>query len=123
MEFMPHELRTGREVRALARSGQLRTHTCGLAPGYLQANLVILPQACAYDFLVFCQRNPKPCPVLEVTDPGTPFIQKMAEGADLRTDLPGYNADCRKDYKDSAAFKKRGWFQFYDTGKVWRVLS
>jgi len=61
-----------------------------LAPGYAQANLVILPKACAYDFLLFCQRNPKPCPVIEVTEPGDPHPSYTAPGADLRTDVPRY---------------------------------
>jgi len=61
-----------------------------LAPGYLQANLVVVPQALAFDFLLFCQRNPKPCPLLEVTDPGSPEPRELAPGADLRTDLPRY---------------------------------
>jgi uncharacterized protein YcsI (UPF0317 family) len=69
--------------------GGLRTPTAGWAPGYAQANLVVLPRDAAFDFLVFAQRNPKPCPVLDVTDPGAPFTD-LAPGADLRTDLPAY---------------------------------
>lgn len=69
--------------------GGLRTPTAGWAPGYAQANLVVLPREAAYDFLVFAQRNPKPCPVLDVTDPGSP-VSSLAPGADLRTDLPAY---------------------------------
>jgi uncharacterized protein YcsI (UPF0317 family) len=64
--------------------------TAGLAPHYAQANLVILPENWAFDFLRFCQANPKPCPVLEVTDPGDPMLKVAAPGADLRTDLPRY---------------------------------
>lgn len=67
----PHAaLSTGVAVRAAARSGALRGHTSGLAPGFAQANLVFVPRASAFDFLLFCQRNPKPCPLLEVLDPG-----------------------------------------------------
>ena len=77
-------------VRALARGGELDRHTAGLAPGYAQANLAILPRDLAYDFLLFCQRNPKPCPLLDVTDPGSPEPLLVAPGADLRTDLPRY---------------------------------
>ena len=62
----------------------------GLAPGHVQANLVILPKGQAYDFLVLCQRNPKPCPLIEVTDPGNPEPVGVAPGADLRTDVPKY---------------------------------
>jgi uncharacterized protein YcsI (UPF0317 family) len=78
------------DVRAQARSGGLAGPTCGLAPGYLQANLVIVPEDLAFDFLRFCQRNPKPCPILEVTEAGAWEPRRVARGADLRTDLPRY---------------------------------
>jgi uncharacterized protein YcsI (UPF0317 family) len=64
--------------------------TPGLAAGFVQANLVVLPRDWAFDFLLFCQRNPKPCPLLDVTDPGDPEPKAVAPGADLRTDLPAY---------------------------------
>ena len=54
----------GADIRAQARSGLLAGPTCGLAPDYLQANLVILPEDLAFDFLRFCQATPKPCPIL-----------------------------------------------------------
>src|SRR4029453_10456900 len=69
--------------------------TAGLAPGFVQANLAILPRDAAYDFLLFCQRNPRPCPLIEVTDAGSPEPVGVAPGADLRTDLPRYRI-----YKD-----------------------
>jgi len=72
------------------RRGEWRAPTSGLAPGFAQANLVVVPQSIAYDFLVFCQRNPKPCPLIDVTDPGDPEPLLAAPGADLRTDLPRY---------------------------------
>jgi uncharacterized protein YcsI (UPF0317 family) len=78
------------EVRAAIRDGLWTTHTSGLAAGYTQANLVILPQEYAYDFLLFCVRNPKPCPLLDVTDVGSAVPTLAAAGADLRTDLPRY---------------------------------
>jgi uncharacterized protein YcsI (UPF0317 family) len=81
---------TPEQVRARARAGDLSGPTCGLAAGYLQANLVVVPKSIAFDFLLFCQRNPKPCPLLEVTDPGVPEPRELAPGADLRTDLPRY---------------------------------
>ena len=84
------EARAPRELRKAIREGQWTGPTAGLAPGFVQANLVILPKAHAYDFLVFCQRNPRPCPLLEVTDPGSPEPGELAPGADLRTDLPRY---------------------------------
>lgn len=83
-------MNTGAEVRAACRSGRLAGPTPGLAPGFVQANLVVLPQDWAWDFLLFCQRNPKPCPLLDVTEPGDPEPRLTAPGADLRTDLPAY---------------------------------
>jgi len=77
-------------IRAAIRDGACRGHTAGLAPAYAQANLVALPRELAYDFLLFCQRNPKPCPLLDVTDVGSPVPGLVAPGADLRVDLPRY---------------------------------
>jgi uncharacterized protein YcsI (UPF0317 family) len=79
---------TGAEARAAFRSGEATT-TAGQAPGHVQANLVSVPRQDAYDFLLFAQRNPKPCPVLDVTDAGS-ATTVLAPGADLRTDLPRY---------------------------------
>jgi uncharacterized protein YcsI (UPF0317 family) len=81
---------TPQEARQQIRDGRWRKPTAGLAPGHVQANLVILPRALAFDFLLFAQRNPKPCPVIEVTDPGSPEPVLTAPGADLRTDVPAY---------------------------------
>jgi uncharacterized protein YcsI (UPF0317 family) len=81
---------TAAEVRRLARLGQWNGPTAGLAPGYVQANLVVVPRDLAFDFLLFCQRNPKPCPLLDVTEPGSAEPRLVAPGADLRTDLPRY---------------------------------
>jgi uncharacterized protein YcsI (UPF0317 family) len=81
---------TGADVRQAARSGEWTGPTPGLALGYVQANLVIVPKDLAFDFLLFCQRNPKPCPVLDVTEPGDPEPRDIAPGADVRTDLPRY---------------------------------
>jgi uncharacterized protein YcsI (UPF0317 family) len=79
-----------RKVREQIREGKWRKPTAGLAPGYVQANLVVLPRDLAYDFLLFAQRNPKPCPIIEVTDVGSPEPRLSAPEADLRTDVPGY---------------------------------
>jgi uncharacterized protein YcsI (UPF0317 family) len=81
---------SGKDVRAAARSGRWRRATHGLARGYVQANLAIVPERHAFDFMRFCQRNPKPCPVLDVTDPGDPEARLAAPGSDIRVDLPGY---------------------------------
>ena len=77
-------------IRALIRSSEWKGVTAGLAPGYVQANLAILPRELAFDFLLFCQRNPKPCPLLEVLESGLSEPKQMAPGADLRTDVPRY---------------------------------
>lgn len=63
--------------------------TAGLAKGYTQANLIAVPADWAYEMLLFAQRNPKPCPVLDVTDTGSPHTA-LAPGADLRTAIPRY---------------------------------
>lgn len=81
---------TGAEVRALCRNGEFDLPTPGLAMSYVHANLVILPKDWAFEFLLFCQRNPKACPLLDVTEPGDPEPRNAAKGADLRTDLPAY---------------------------------
>lgn len=78
------------DLRGAIRAGQWRRPTAGLAPGFTQANLAIVPRELAYDFLLFCQRNPKPCPLLEVFDAGDPEPREFAPGADIRTDVPRY---------------------------------
>lgn len=79
-----------KDLRAQIRSGTWTAQTSGQAPGFAQANLVVVPRGLAFDFLLFTQRNPKPCPVLEVLEPGDPVPHASAPGADVRTDLPGY---------------------------------
>lgn len=81
---------TGAAARALIRAGEWRRPTAGLADGYVQANLAVLPREYAYEFLRFCAFNPRPCPVLDVTDAGSPAAARAAPGSDLRVDLPRY---------------------------------
>ena len=81
---------SGRDLRALVRRGDFAGVTPGLALGYVQANLVVLPREQAFDFLLFCQRNPKPCPLLDVTTAGDAEPKLCAPGADIRTDVPRY---------------------------------
>jgi uncharacterized protein YcsI (UPF0317 family) len=78
------------EMRAIARRGEWRGSTAGQCPAYQQANLVVLPKEAASEFAAFCTRNPKPCPLIEITPPGDPEPARSAPGADIRTDLPGY---------------------------------
>jgi len=82
---------TPKKIRDLIRKGNWDKPTAGLAMGYAQANLVILPQKYAFDFLLFCQRNPKPCPLLEVLEPGEFRTKVLSLDADIRTDVPRYN--------------------------------
>ena len=78
-------------VRTKIRSGAYCDHTSGLANGFLQANLVILEQSYALDFMRFCQRNPKPCPLVGVTDTGSPFMRTLGADIDIRSDVPSYH--------------------------------
>ena len=84
------DLETGNDVRLAARSGDLTGPTSGLAHDHVQANLAILPESLAFNFLLFCQRNPKPCPVVEVLDPGQVDPLITSKGSDVRTDVPKY---------------------------------
>ncbi|WP_105254361.1 putative hydro-lyase [Pseudoalteromonas sp. T1lg75] len=83
-------LHTPADIRKLIRAGDYTGHTSGFAPGFVQANLVILPQKYAYDFLRFCQANPKSCPLLGQTEAGAVGLKALAEDLDIRTDLPKY---------------------------------
>ena len=86
----PDESSSAQSVRRAARSGALSTHTSGLAGAHAQGNLVVLPQAHAGDFLRFCQANPKPCPLLGVSEVGDPGLPALGADLDIRTDLPRY---------------------------------
>ena len=81
---------TGRGARLAARTGEFKGATAGVAPGYVQGNLAILPGALAGDFLRFCQLNPKPCPLLAASSPGDVRLPTLADDLDIRTDLPRY---------------------------------
>ncbi|MEU3017372.1 MULTISPECIES: putative hydro-lyase [unclassified Nocardiopsis] len=94
-------------ARALFRAG-LRVPTSGYSSGYAQANLISLPRDLAFDFLLFAQRNPKACPVLDVTEPGE--VSASIFDGDLRTDLPAYRV-----YRDGAFTEERT-----DVTDLWR---
>lgn len=81
---------TGSSVREACRTGVWDRPTSGLAPGFQQGNLVVLPASYADDFLRFCVRNPKPAPVLGVSDPGDPHLPGLGQDVDIRYDLPRY---------------------------------
>ncbi|MEM9426396.1 MAG: putative hydro-lyase [Pseudomonadota bacterium] len=78
------------DVRAAIRSGAYTGHTAGLAPGRLQCNLAILPERFALDFLRFCQRNPKPCPIVGVSDTGDAMLPTLGHDIDIRSDVSKY---------------------------------
>jgi uncharacterized protein YcsI (UPF0317 family) len=82
--------RTGLAARHAIRRKDYAGPTSGLAPGFVQANLAILPEALAEDFMRFCRLNPKPCPLLGVSAPGDWRMPALAEDLDIRTDLPRY---------------------------------
>jgi uncharacterized protein YcsI (UPF0317 family) len=79
------------ELRHKVRSGEFRLPTAGYCGDFAQANLVILPQAHADAFLLFCQRNQRACPLLAVGEPGQWNLSRLGQDMDLRSDVPGYN--------------------------------
>ena len=79
------------ELRRQVRGGHFRQPTAGYCGDHAQANLVILPQQYAADFLLFCQRNPRACPLLAVGTPGQWDLPALGHDMDLRSDVPGYN--------------------------------
>jgi uncharacterized protein YcsI (UPF0317 family) len=79
-----------RQVRLAIRTGKYRGNTAGLAPGHVQGNVCILPKEYAEDFRLFCERNPKPCPLLAMSKPGDPMLPTLGHDVDIRTDVSGY---------------------------------
>ena len=98
-----------RDMRARIRGGEWTGPTVGCSDGYVQANLVVLPQRLAGDFLLFCERNPGPCPLLEATTPGGFEPRDTAPGADLRTDLPRYRIYKRGELQQEVTDLLRHW--------------
>jgi uncharacterized protein YcsI (UPF0317 family) len=97
-----------RLVREMIRKGELKRPTSGMCGGYAQGNLAVLPKKYAYDFLLFAQRNPKPCPNLEVSDVGSREFVLTAKGSDIARDIPLYliykNGELAGEYEDVAEF-------------------
>lgn len=100
---------TPAELRRACRHGEFASPTSGQAAGRIQANLMTVPKADAFDFLLFCQRNPKPCPLVEVLSAGV-REPACARGADIATDLPGYRV-----YRDGELVEERD-----DVAGLWR---
>lgn len=87
---MSYENMKPTEVRKEIAQGNITGPTAGMSAGYAQANLVILPKKYAYDFLLFTQRNPRSCPLLEVGDVGDPYLKHIAKGCDITKEIPKY---------------------------------
>lgn len=104
------------EVREMIRRGAMQKPTSGMCRGYAQGNLVTLPKNLAYDFLLFTQRNPKPCPVLEVTDEGCKELRVIAPDSDITTDIPKYRVyrkgELQGEYTDIKSFWREDFVSF-----------
>eukprot|EP00039_Didymoeca_costata_P024253 m.9775 g.9775 ORF g.9775 m.9775 type:complete len:288 (-) comp4130_c0_seq1:117-980(-) len=98
-----------KNVRLQCRAGNLKAPTPGLAPGYVQANVVILPKEHAFDFLLFCLKNPRPCPLLDVTEEGVVGPAIMAPDSDITTDVPKYRV-----------WQKGEMQELYEVKHIWR---
>lgn len=98
------------EARRLIRSGVITGQTSGMAPGRVQGNLVILPADWASDFLDFCLANPKPCPLLAMSEPGDPRLPSLGKDMDIRSDIPSYRV-----FKNGALVEEVG-----DISALWR---
>lgn len=96
------------EARARIRRGEIDFPTTGMCNGYAQGNLVVLPKDLAWDFLLFCQRNPRSCPLLEVADAGDRTFSRFAPGSDIAKDIPRYrvyeNGEMTGEYTDVSRF-------------------
>jgi uncharacterized protein YcsI (UPF0317 family) len=99
------------DLRRAIRAGRFRGPTSGCADGHLQGNLAILPGALAGDFLRYCQRNPKPCPVIGISEPGDPTIPALGSDLDIRTDIGAYRV---------FEAGTQGHATVSDLGSVWR---
>ena len=79
------------QVRGLIRRGEITGQTGGMALGYMQGNLAILSADLALEFARFCQRNPKPCPLVGISDTGDPMLRTLGKDIDIRSDISSYN--------------------------------
>lgn len=97
-------------ARLQIRDQNIKGNTAGIALGHVQGNLMILPQTLANDFLLFCQRNPQPCPILAVSEPGNPMLPTLGVDIDIRSDIPRYRV-----WKDGVMVDEP-----YDITNYWR---
>lgn len=100
---------TPRECREVFRRGDWTQPTTNVCLGYTNANLAIVPKSLAYDFLLFCQRNSKPCPLLEVLEPGDPVVKYLAKDADIRTDISRYRVFIKGELVEEPTDIKKYW--------------
>jgi uncharacterized protein YcsI (UPF0317 family) len=98
-----------RAVRFAARSGAFAGVTAGLAPGHVQGNVCILPRAFADDFRAYCGRNPKPCPLIGVSEPGDPRLPELGRDLDIRSDVPRYRVFRDGELKDEVTDVRDLW--------------
>ncbi|HZY17968.1 MAG TPA: putative hydro-lyase [Ramlibacter sp.] len=116
MHPLPDSYSTGAEARRAIRAGRLRGDTSSVATGHVQANLAIVPQRWAPDFLTYCMRNPKPCPLLGVSEPGQVTLAAVAADLDLRRDVPGYrvwrDGELEREVDDLLALWQPDWVTF-----------
>ncbi len=97
------------QIRKRIRTGQHVAHTAGLARGKLQCNLAILPEVYALDFLRFCQRNPKPCPLVGVSETGDPMLPTLGRDIDIRTDVPRYRVFSNGEFAEEVTDISNRW--------------
>jgi uncharacterized protein YcsI (UPF0317 family) len=101
---------TGRDARRRIRAqGNNIAPTSGMAPGYVQGNLAILPKEFAADFARFCALNPKPCPLLGQSEPGDPRLPMLGEDLDIRTDIPLYRVWKKGELIEEVTDLKKVW--------------
>lgn len=98
------------EYRSMVRTGEWTSATHGVCSGYAMADMVIIPKEYAYNYLVFCQQNPRALSIVDITEAGSPYPTRLAPDADLRTDLPRYIV-----YKDGQVIDEPT-----DIKKYWR---
>ena len=96
-------------ARKAIRSHGFTGYTAGIAPGYVQANVCILPRAFAEDFLLYCQRNPRPCPLIARSDAGDPRLPALGENLDIRTDIPRYHIFRNGEFVEEATNIRSHW--------------
>ena len=96
-------------ARRAIRTGAVTGNTAGMAPGYTQGNLAILPADIAFDFMRYCQRNPKPCPLIGVSETGNPGLPGLGHDIDIRLDVPSYNVYRNGELDDTVSDIRELW--------------